>query len=508
MSKRIFLSPPWLGGSERARVEEAFSSGYIAPCGPMVDRFERAFAERTGIAHACALSSGSAALDLLFHELGIGLGDRVFCSDLTFISSIASAVQRGAEPVFIDCDETSWTMDPDLLEEALAQAVAEGRLPKAVVAVDLYGQCCDYGRIESLCEQYGVPLIIDAAEALGACYCDHGVVAGTQNAERRTQNAEAGTFNAQRSTLNAQVREREGQASACPRTQNAERRTRNAEVETFNAQGRSAGDAGWAAVFSFNGNKIITTSGGGMLASRDAGVVERARKRAQQAREPVVWYEHRELGYNFRMSNIVAAIGVGQLEALEIILAKKRQIFEWYCERLEDVPGVRLMPEAGYGRCSRWLTVVELLRPRSGRNDECKNGRGTGTRCARGMQWGDARGEPNDEPGRPRSGRNDECKNEPSAQVMRVIEALERENIESRPVWKPMHLQPVFQGARVVGGAVCERLFANGLCLPSGAGLERDDVERICDVVVAALAKDVSIKSHTKAQRTRRVSTD
>jgi len=508
MSKRIFLSPPWLGGSERARVEEAFASGYIAPCGPMVDRFERAFAERTGIAHACALSSGSAALDLLFHELGIGLGDRVFCSDLTFISSIASAVQRGAEPVFIDCDETSWTMDPDLLEEALAQAVAEGRLPKAVVAVDLYGQCCDYGRIESLCEQYGVPLIIDAAEALGACYCDHGVVAGTQNSERRTQNAEAGTFNAQRSTLNAQVREREGQASACPRTQNAERRTRNAEVETFNAQGRSAGDAGWAAVFSFNGNKIITTSGGGMLASRDAGVVERARKRAQQAREPVVWYEHRELGYNFRMSNIVAAIGVGQLEALEIILAKKRQIFEWYCERLEDVPGVRLMPEAGYGRCSRWLTVVELLRPRSGRNDECKNGRGTGTRCARGMQWGDARGEPNDEPGRPRSGRNDECKNEPSAQVMRVIEALERENIESRPVWKPMHLQPVFQGARVVGGAVCERLFANGLCLPSGAGLERDDVERICDVVVTELAKDVSIKSHTKAQRTQRVSTD
>jgi len=226
-------------------------------------------------------------------------------------------------------------------------------------------------------------------------------------------------------------------------------------VETFNAQGRSAGDAGWAAVFSFNGNKIITTSGGGMLASRDAGVVERARKRAQQAREPVVWYEHRELGYNFRMSNIVAAIGVGQLEALEIILAKKRQIFEWYRERLEDVPGVRLMPEAGYGRCSRWLTVVELLRPPSGRNDECKN--------------------------------------EPSAQVMRVIEALERENIESRPVWKPMHLQPVFQGAWVVGGVVCERLFANGLCLPSGAGLERDDVERICDVVVTELAKDAGV---------------
>ena len=177
MSKRIYLSPPWLGGSERARVDEAFASGYIAPCGPMVDRFERAFAERIGIAHACALSSGTAALELLFHELGIGPGDRVFCSDLTFISTIAPAVRRGAEPVFIDCDERSWTMDPDLLEEALAQAAAEGRLPKAVVAVDLYGQCCDYGRIEPLCERYGVPLIIDAAEALGADYCDHGVVA-------------------------------------------------------------------------------------------------------------------------------------------------------------------------------------------------------------------------------------------------------------------------------------------------------------------------------------------
>ena len=453
MSNRIFLSPPWLGGSERARVDEAFASGYIAPCGPMVDRFERAFAERTGIAHACALSSGTAALDLLFHELGIGPGDRVFCSDLTFISSIAPAVHRGAEPVFIDCDETSWTMDPDLLEEALAQAAAEGGLPKAVVAVDLYGQCCDYGRIEPLCERYGVPLIIDAAEALGAEYCDHSEVAmesvktgrgRTPDAwgEGRTPNAERRTLNSQLSTLNVQVGNHPCGAELFPsplRPLGGRKKARN------------AGNAGWAAVYSFNGNKIITTSGGGMIASRDAGVVERARKRSQQAREPQVWYEHEELGYNYRMSNIVAAIGVGQLEALERILAKKRQIFEWYRERLEGVPGVRLMPEAEYGRCSRWLTVASL-RPLSGRNGECKNGRGAGER------------------------------------VMRVIEALERENIESRPVWKPMHLQPVFEGARVMGGAVSEHLFENGVCLPSGAGLERDDVARICDVVVAALA--------------------
>jgi len=432
-----------MGGSERDRVDEAFASGYIAPCGPMVDRFERAFAERTGIPHACALSSGTAALDLLFHELGIGPGDRVFCSDLTFIASVAPAVRRGAEPVFIDCDETSWTMDPDLLAEALAQAAAEGRLPKAVVAVDLYGQCCDYGRIEPLCERYGVPLITDAAEALGAVYCDHPVVAmgsvkSAQDGRGAHEKDDMGKCEAgcpdERKVLSSSLRS----------TAWSQKVVAMGSVKTV----RSAGDAGWAAVFSFNGNKIITTSGGGMVASRDAGVIERARKRAQQAREPVVWYEHEELGYNYRMSNLVAAVGVGQLEALERIIAKKRQIFEWYRERLEGVAGVSLMPEAGYGRCSRWLTVA-LLRPPSGRNGECKNG--------------------------------------PDERVMRVIEALERENIEARPVWKPMHLQPVFQGARVVGGAVSEQLFAHGICLPSGTGIERADVERICNVVIKAV---------------------
>ncbi|MEI7901395.1 MAG: DegT/DnrJ/EryC1/StrS aminotransferase family protein, partial [bacterium] len=170
MSKRIFLSPPWMGGSERALVDEAFASNYIAPCGPMVDRFEREFAEAVGLPHACAVSSGTAALDLLFHELKIAAGDTVFCSDLTFVASIAPAVHRGAVPVFIDCDAATWTMDPDLLEEALADAAKAGRLPKGVVAADLYGQCCDYERIEAACAKYGVPLIIDAAEALGARY--------------------------------------------------------------------------------------------------------------------------------------------------------------------------------------------------------------------------------------------------------------------------------------------------------------------------------------------------
>lgn len=343
----------------------------------MVDRFEREFAAVTGMPHACAVSSGTAALDLLFHELGVTRGDRVFCSDLTFVASVASAVRRGAEPVFIDCDEATWTMDPVLLAEALEDAEKEGRLPKAVVAVDLYGQCCDYDRIGTLCKRYGVPLIIDAAEALGALYGE-----------------------------------------------------------------RHAGNVGWAAVYSFNGNKIITTSGGGMIASRDEAVVARARKRAQQSRESTVWYEHEELGYNHRMSNIVAAIGLAQLACLDEIVAKKRKIFGWYHERLGDVPGVRFMPEAVYGKCTRWLTVTEFM-------DDAERISNIA----------------------------------PSKKVMRVIEALERENIESRPAWKPMHMQPVFHEARVISGAVGERVFAAGLCLPSGAGLEENDVDKVCAVI-------------------------
>lgn len=393
MNKRIFLSPPWMTGNERAFVEEAFASGYIAPCGPMVDRFERELAAATGLTHTCAVSSGTAALDLLFHELDVRAGDRVFCSDLTFVSSIAPAVHRGAQPVFIDCDESTWTMDPELLQEALADAAKEGHLPKAVVAVDLYGQCCDYDRLEAACERYGVPLLIDAAEALGADYRGHKVAA--------------------RESIK-----------------------------------RAAGNAGWAAVYSFNGNKIITTSGGGAVASHDEGVVERARKRAQQSREPVAWYEHEALGYNYRMSNIVAAVGVGQLQNLDQIIEKKRQIFGWYQDRLEEIEGLRFMPEAAYGQCTRWLTVV-LLRPLSGRNGECKN--------------------------------------EPVEGVLRLIEALGRENIESRPVWKPMHLQPVFRNEKVYGGRIGERFFAKGLCLPSGAGLSESDVARVCDCFLKAL---------------------
>ena len=310
MSPRIFLSPPWMGGAEQTLIEEAFASKYIAPCGPMVDRFEREFAETVGVPHTCAVSSCTAALDLLFRDLGVGRGDLVFCSDLTFIASISPACLRGAVPVFIDCDSKTWTMDPALLEEALTEASRSGRLPKAVVAVDLYGQCCDYSRIELICARFGVPLIIDAAEALGARYFGEN----SNGAGREEQN--------------------KGHVGEARR-------------------GRHAGAAGWAAVYSFNGNKIVTTSGGGMVASRDAEVVSRARKRSQQSREPAIWYEHVELGYNYRMSNILAAIGVGQLSFLGRIIEKKRQIFDWYKKHLGTASRFDFMPEAAYGMCTR-----------------------------------------------------------------------------------------------------------------------------------------------------------
>jgi len=386
MSKRIFLSPPWMGGNEREMVEAAFASGYVAPCGPMVDRFEAEFAQTVNAPYACALASCSAALDLLCHELRIQKGDRVFCSDLTFVASVASAVHRGATPVFIDCDDTSWTMNPDLLAEALADAKRDNTLPKAVIAVDLYGQCCDYDRIESICENYGVPLIIDAAEAVGATY-----------------------------------------------------------------KQRPAGTAGWASVYSFNGNKIITTSGGGMLTSRDQGIVERARKRSQQSREPKAWYEHEELGYNYRMSNIVAAIGIGQLQILPEILRRKQQIFDAYRERLHSVPGIRFMPKAPYGEPTRWLTVVEF--------------------CSKVLKC------PQDSAPEGAGGITLELSN------ARTLELLSAANIESRPIWKPMHLQPVFREAGIYGGTVSEQLFQTGLCLPSGTGLTRDDIDRVCEIM-------------------------
>ena len=417
--KRIYLSPPHMGGLEREFVGEAFDSNFIAPCGPMVDAFEREFAEYVGFSHAVALASGTAATHLALRHLlderraegggrrsevggrrseGGGrrteVGGRkseggaarpiVYASTLTFIGSVTPAVFEGCELRFIDCDRESWNMDPVLLELELAECQKQGERPVAVIPTDLYGQCCDLPRIRDICERYAIPVICDSAEAVGSRYF------GGRRAEVGGRRAEGGLH---------------------------------------------AGRGAWAAVYSFNGNKIITTSGGGMLASDDEALIEHARKLSTQARDPAPHYQHSEIGFNYRMSSLSAAVGRGQLRVLDQRVKQKRTVCEAYRQRLGDLPGIDFMPEADYNVCNRWLTVL-LVTPE-----------------------------------------------EFGADTNQVREALEAENIEARPVWKPMHLQPVFDGCRVVGGSVAEEFFERGLCLPSGTALQDHDLDRICEII-------------------------
>jgi len=369
---RIYLSPPHVFGDEQALVAEAFATNWIAPLGPHVDAFEREFQAVVGVPHAAALSSGTAALHLAMELLGIGPRDHVVCASLTFSASANPIRYQRATPVFVDCDRT-WTMEPGLVEEALKALSAEGKKVGAVIAVDLYGQCADYDPIRAACDKHGVPLIEDAAEALGATY-----------------------------------------------------------------KGTPSGSFGRLGIYSFNGNKIITTSGGGMLVSHEKALVDRARFLATQARDPAPHYEHSHVGYNYRMSNVLAAIGRGQLRTLGERVTIRRRIFDRYAGGLGDLPGVAFMPEATYGRATRWLTCLTINPVLFGANREA------------------------------------------------VRLSLEAENIEARPAWKPMHLQPVFAGARMFGGAVSERIFEDGLCLPSGSSLSADDQDRVIAIVRAA----------------------
>ena len=369
MKTRVYLSPPHVFGEERALVDEAFSSNWIAPLGPHVDAFEKEFSCTVAVPHAVALSSGTAGLHLAMRLLDVNSGDEVICSSLTFSASANPIVYERATPVFVDCDGT-WTMDPNLLEDALESAQRRGARTRCVVVVDLYGQCADYDAISGICDRFGVPLVEDAAEALGATY-----------------------------------------------------------------RGRPSGGFGRLGVFSFNGNKIVTTSGGGMLVSADKTLVDRARFLATQARDPAAHYEHTTVGFNYRLSNVLAAIGRGQLRSLPQRVAIRRRIFETYVEGLGSLPGTAFMPEAAYGTGSRWLTCLTI------------------------------------DPAAFGATRED------------VRLALEAENIESRPIWKPMHMQPVFAGCRVHGGGVSERLFELGLCLPSGSSLSDEDQGRIIAIV-------------------------
>ncbi len=368
--QRLYLSPPHMSGREQQYVQEVFASNWIAPLGPQVDAFEAEFAQRVGSPHALALSSGTAALHLALLLAGVGPGDEVLVSTLTFSASVNPVVYLGAKPVFIDSEQVSWNLDPTLVCETIERKARQGKLPKAVIPVHLYGQSADLEPILETCARHGVTVIEDAAEALGATY-----------------------------------------------------------------RGRAPGTLGWAGIFSFNGNKIITTSGGGMLVSEDGDFIAHARKLAQQARDPAPHYQHSEIGYNYRLSNVLAGIGRGQLEVLSQRVQRKREIFDAYRRLLGDLPGIAFMPEAPWGHSTRWLTVITVDPVRFGA----------------------------------------------TAEEIRL--ALEAENIESRPLWKPMHLQPVFRDCEVVGGGVAENLFRDGLCLPSGTAMSEDDLARVAAVI-------------------------
>ena len=360
-----------MGGAELEFVKQAFETNWIAPIGPHVDAFEQEFCQVVGASHAAALSSGTAALHLALRLLEIKPGDEVFCSTLTFIASASPILYFGAKPVFIDCERRSWNMDPDLLRSALKQRAQIGRLPKAVVLVHLYGQSADIAAILAICNEYEVPLVEDAAEALGATYKE-----------------------------------------------------------------RSPGAFGQFGIYSFNGNKIITTSGGGMLVSDDAALIAKARFLATQARDPAPHYQHSELGYNYRLSNVLAGIGRGQLQVLPERVAARRRNYDYYQQALEQIPGIQFMPEAAYGKSTRWLTCLTIAPKLFG------------------------------------------CDREQVRQALAVAQ------IEARPVWKPLHLQPIFAECECVKGNVAEDLFVHGLCLPSGSNLTVDDLNRVIDAIL------------------------
>jgi pyridoxal phosphate-dependent aminotransferase EpsN len=376
MNKRIYLSPPHLDGRERELMLDAYESNWITTLGPHVDAFESEMSKFTGVPYAAALASGTSALHLALLMLGVQAGDEVLCSTFTFSATANAITYCGATPVFIDSNESTWNIDPQLLEDELKGCKKRGKLPRAVIVVDLYGQTADYDAIIKICYDYGVPIIEDAAEALGATY-----------------------------------------------------------------KGKSAGSFGEMGIFSFNGNKIITTSGGGMLVSHKKQYIDRARHLATQARDPAPHYQHSDIGYNYRMSNILAAMGRGQLEHLDKKIARRKEINQFYKKALAQIPGIDFMPIASYGEPNYWLTCIII----------------------------------------------DAAQQKITNEELRV--ALEKENIESRPLWKPMHMQPVFQSCRVRCGAVTEKLFAQGLCLPSGSGMTGDDLHRVVDAIFKTLKK-------------------
>lgn len=379
-SERIFLSPPHMSGNEQKYINEAFEQNWIAPLGPNVDIFEKKIAEYIGVKSAAALSSGTSAIHLALELLGVGKGDTVFCSSLTFIASANPIIYQGAKPIFIDSELETWNMSPVALEKAFKVELAMGRIPKAVIVVHLFGQSANMDAIMSICNKYNVPVIEDAAESLGTKY-----------------------------------------------------------------KGRQTGSFGEFGIFSFNGNKIITTSGGGMLVSNDEIAIRKARFLSTQARDEAIHYEHSQIGYNYRMSNIIAGVGRAQLEVLDNRVEARRAIFAYYKSQLDDIQGITFMPRLEDTVPNRWLSVFLI--------DE----KLTGTTH------------------------------------LDIIEALQLKDIEARPVWKPLHLQPAFQGAAYYRHeehkSVSEILFKQGVCLPSGSSMTREEQDKVITVIKQTIKK-------------------
>lgn len=379
LDEQILLSTPHMGSWEREFVDEAFKTNWIAPLGPNVDAFEREIADYVGIGHAAALSSGTAAIHLALRLLEVGAGDAVFCSSLTFVASVNPIIYQGAEPVFIDSEPESWNMSPAALKKAFEHSVKIGKKPKAVIVVNLYGQSADMDPILNLCNLYGVPIVEDAAESLGASY-----------------------------------------------------------------KGKASGTFGVMGIYSFNGNKIITTSGGGMLVSDNEEFIARARFFSTQARDPAPHYEHTQIGYNYRMSNILAGVGRGQIRVLDERVASRRRIYERYRQGLSECKQLEWMPEPAWSVSTHWLTA---------------------------------------------------CTVDPEKTAIRsqdLIRKLAGERIEARPVWKPMHMQPVFEKCQSFdhgGDSVSSSIFERGICLPSGSNMTDTQQDRIIEAISKVLER-------------------
>lgn len=378
--EKIFLSSPHMSGNEQKYIQEAFDLNWIAPLGNNVDGFEEELASYNGIKDVAVVSSGTAAIHLALRLYDVGPGDTVFCSSLTFVASANPIMYEGATPVLIDSEEETWNMSPLALERALKEAKENNKLPKAVIAVHLYGQSAKVDEIVTLCKEYDVPLIEDAAESLGSEY-----------------------------------------------------------------KGQKSGTHGDFGIYSFNGNKIITTSGGGALVSNDAEAIQKARFLSTQARDPALHYQHSEVGFNYRMSNIVAGIGRGQLEVLDERVAQKRRVFERYKEAFGDIDGIEFQPELEGTLSNRWLTALTI--------DPDKVG----------------------------------------VTPIEICEKLAEENIEARPVWKPMHLQPLFEQYKYYqheeGNSVSDRLFVNGICLPSGTNMTGEQQGKVIEMILEEIKK-------------------